>query len=318
MKIVSLDNFCLNPGDLDQTIMNSLGEVIFYERTSSDKIVERSLGAQIVITNKVSFDDSTLAQLSDLKMIVVSASGFDMIDTKAARALGILVCNVPAYSTNAVAQLTFALILNYFTQAEQHIQAVRAGAWAKSADWSFSLQTIQELEGKTLGLIGFGHIGQKVAQIGHSFGMRCLYHNRSGAQGEFKTAQFCPEIDTLLVESDVVSLHLPYVYGTAPLVDAVFLKKMKKTGILVNTSRGRLINEAVLAAELRAGTIAAALLDVLSQEPPQADNPLFQAPHCFLTPHIGWASLQSRQRLQLTIFQNIKSFLADNPINVIN
>ena len=316
MKIVYLDAHTLNPGDFDWAPIESLGGVTFYDRTSPDELVERAKDADIVLVNKVKLNRETLAQLPKLRYIGVTATGYDIIDIAAARERGIVVANVKGYSTDSVAQLTFALLLELTHRVGRHTDSVRAGDWVASPDFSYSKSPLIELAGKTLGLVGYGDIGRRVAQIGRAFGMNVLVNRRSiqpEADGDITVV----DRETLFAESDIVSLHCPATPDTIGFVNRELLTQMKPTAWLLNTSRGSLLNEADVAAALNAGTLAGVGLDVLSVEPPTADNPLLTAKNCLITPHIAWASFEARQRLMALVADNIRAFLDGAPKNVI-
>ena len=317
MKIVYPDAHTLNPGDLDWTPIRSLGDVTFYDRTNPDELVERAKDAEILLVNKVKLSRETLEQLPKLRYIGVTATGYDIIDVAAARERGIIVTNVKGYSTNSVAQLTFALLLELTHHVGQHADSVRAGEWVASPDFSYSKSPLVELAGKTLGLVGYGDIGRKVAEIGRAFGMNVLV-NRRGTQPEAGEDVLVVDRETLFSQSDVVSLHCPTTPDTIGFVNRALLSRMKPTACLLNTSRGSLLNEADVADALNAGTIAGVGLDVLSVEPPSADNPLLTARNCVITPHVAWASFEARQRLMGLVADNIRAFLGGAPKNVVN
>lgn len=321
MKIVVLDGYTLNPGDLDWQPLQALGECTFYPRTASHQVVERAQGAEIVVTNKVVLGAEQFAALPQLRYVGVSATGTNVVDLDAAREHGVVVTNVPAYSTMSVAQQVFALLLELTTQVGHHNRRVQQGAWCESADFCFRDTPLVELDGLTLGLVGFGNIGQAVARIAQSFGMNVLVYARhperhkqlQGGRGPVPV-----ELDGLFAMSDVVSLHCPLTEETAGLVDERRLAMMKPGTFLINTARGPLLDECAVAAALHSGRLAGAGLDVLSQEPPNADNPLLTAPNCIITPHIAWATSAARQRLLTTVVNNIAAFQGGRPINQVN
>ena len=317
MKIVYLDSHTLNPGDLDWAPIRSLGDVTFYDRTSPGELLERARDAEIVLVNKVKLNRETLDQLPQLRYIGVTATGFDIIDVAAARERSIVVTNVKGYSTDSVAQLTFALLLELTHHVGKHTDSVRAGEWVASPDFSYTKSPLVELTGKTLGLVGYGDIGRKVAQIGRAFGMHILVNRRS-PQPETEEGVTVVDRETLFAESDIVSLHCPATPDTIGFVNRKLLAQMKSTAWLLNTSRGSLLNEADVADALNTGTIAGAGLDVLSVEPPTASNPLLTARNCVITPHIAWASFEARQRLMHSVADNVQSFLDGVPTNVVN
>lgn len=309
MQIVVLDGHTLNPGDLSWNGLMSLGKLTVYDRTPHHLIVQRARGAAAVFTNKTPLERDVLYALGrDLKFIGVLATGYNVVDIKAAAELGIPVCNVPAYSTGSVAQMTFALILALCSRVWQHSHAVRAGAWAQCQDFCFWNFPLTELEGKRIGIIGYGHIGQRVAAIAAAFGMEVLVHTRT------IPAQAVPGIaftgfDDLLRSSDIVSLHLPLSSQTQGLMDKEAFCKMKKSALLINTSRGALVVEKDLAGALERGQIAGAGLDVLAAEPPDSKNPLLTAKNCIITPHIAWATREARERLMQVSAANLRAFL---------
>ncbi len=316
MNIVYTDAYTLNPSDLDWAPIRSLGDVTLHDRTSPDELIGRVKDAEIVLTNKVKMPREVLDQLPSLRYIGVTATGYDIIDVAAARERGIVVTNVKGYSTDSVAQLTFALLLELTHHAGIHSQSVRAGEWVASPDFSYAKSPLIELAGKTLGLVGYGDIGRKVARIGRAFGMDVLV-NRRNTQPEADGMVTVVDRETLFAQSDVVSLHCPATSDTIGFVNTALLSRMKPTAWLLNTSRGSLLNETDVADALNAGVIAGAGLDVLSVEPPSADNPLLTAKNCLITPHIAWASFSARQRLMQSVADNIRAFLDGAPRNVI-
>ena len=316
MNIVYTDAHTLNPCDLDWAPIRSLGDVTLYDRTSPDELIGRVKDAEIVLTNKVRLTRETLDQLPNLRYIGVTATGYDIIDVAAARERGIVVTNVKGYSTDSVAQLTFALLLELTHHAGIHSQSVRAGEWVVSPDFSYAKTPLVELTGKTLGLVGYGDIGRKVARIGRAFGMNVLVNRRS-TQPETDEMITIVDRETLFARSDVVSLHCPATLDTIGLVNRALLNRMKPPAWLLNTSRGSLLKETDVADALNAGVIAGAGLDVLSVEPPSANNPLLTAKNCLITPHIAWASFSARQRLMLSVVDNIRAFLDGAPRNVV-
>lgn len=308
MKIVVLDGYAANPGDLDWMPLKALGEVKVYERTPAVLTLERAAGAQAVLTNKVLFGAAEMAALPELRYIGVLATGYNVIDVAAAQARNIVVTNVPAYSTPSVAQHAFALLLELTRGAGRHASLVREGRWSASPDFAFWDTPQVELAGLTLGIVGFGAIGQAVARIALAFGMRVLVHTRTPNPVAWPDVTFVGR-DELFAQSDVVSLHCPLTEATRGLVDTARLATMKSSAYLINTGRGPLVDEEALAAALRAGQIAGAGLDVLSQEPPAADNPLLVAPNCIITPHLAWATRAARQRLLDVAVDNVRAFL---------
>ena len=318
MKITVLDGFAENPGDLSWDGLRALGdEVNIYDRTPGELILSRAAGAQIVVTNKTPLTAETLAKLPDVKFIALLSTGSNVVDCAWARSRGIPVSNIPSYSTESVAQLVFAFILEHTRQVALHSASVMRGDWARCADFCYALAPLTDLCGKTIGVIGYGSIGRAVSRIALAFGMRVLANSRTHSSGEENGVIFCDK-DTLLSESDVVTLHCPLTPETTGMVNAGFLAKMKPSALLINTSRGPVVNEADLAAALNAGVIAGAGLDVLSSEPPKADNPLFTAKNCFITPHVAWAAFETRQRLMDIFLGNIRAFLDGAPRNTVN
>ena len=316
MNIIYLDAHTLNPGDLDWAPIQSLGEVTFYDRTNSDELIERAKDAEILLVNKVKLNRETLEQLPKLRYVGVTATGYDIIDVVATRERGVVVTNVKGYSTDSVAQLTFALLLELTHHVGKHAGSVRAGDWVTSPDFSYWKSPLVELAGKTLGLVGYGDIGRKVAEIGRAFGMTILVNRRNATLGDGKDVRVVDR-ETLFSQSDVVSLHCPATPDTIGFVNRALLSRMKPTAWLLNTSRGSLLNEADVADALNAGTIAGAGLDVLSVEPPKVDNPLLKARNCVITPHIAWASFEARQRLMALVADNVRAFLDGAPKNVV-
>jgi glycerate dehydrogenase len=318
MKIVVLDGYTLNPGDLNWDALNNLGEVALYDRTSYGETVERCKEAKIVLTNKAPLDEAILNQLPDLKYIGVLATGFNIVNTDVCKQKGIVVSNVPGYGTGAVAQFVFALLLELCLHVQKHSDAVFEGRWAKSIDFCFWDYPLIELAGKTLGIIGFGTIGQKVADIATAFDMNVIATGRRQTDQSHRTNFKWVSLDDLLQQSDVVSIHCPLTPDTQGLINAENLGKMKPSAFLINTSRGPIINDADLADALNNNIIAGAGIDVLSKEPPPADNPIFTAKNCIITPHIAWAAKEARARLMDTVITNLEAFIAGQPVNVVN
>lgn len=306
MKIVVLDGYAENPGDLSWEWMKEYGEYKIYERTPADKIYERAEGCDIVITNKTPLRKDILEKLTELKYIGLLSTGFNVVDWDYCKEKGIPVCNIPTYSTEAVAQCTFAHILNFTNSVALHSNSVHNGKWASNPDFCYWLSPLTELKGKTLGIIGFGKIGKAVADIALAFGMRVIANTNHPS--DYKTVEFADR-DTLLASADFVTLHCPLTPATEGMVNGEFLKKMKSTAMLINTSRGQVIDENALAQALENGTIAAAGLDVMCKEPPEADNPLTKLENCSITPHIAWAGFETRARLMEIAKENIKGFV---------
>lgn len=317
-KIVVLDGFTANPGDLSWKAIEEFGSLTVWDRTSPSEILSRAEGAEILLTNKTYLGAEHLGALPALRYISVLATGWNSVDTDAARRLGIDVSNVPAYSTESVVQMTMAHLLNLASGLAVHTNAVRKGAWASADDFSFSLLPLNELAGKTLGIVGFGRIGRRVAQVARAFSMETIAFGPHLTVGEMYDGTKAVELDELFAASDVVSLHCPLNSASRAMVDARRLALMKPTGFLINTARGALIDESALAQALISGKIAGAGLDVLGREQPAADNPLVPLPNCFITPHNAWATRQARERLLAVTVENIKSYHAGRPRNVIN
>lgn len=314
MKIVVLDGYALNPGDLSWEALGELGDLSVYDRTSQEILIERATGADILIPNKVILGAKEMGALPDLKYIGVTATGVNIIDLEAARERGIVVTNIPSYSTASVAQHTFALILELVRSVGFHAERVRQGAWSQCPDFCFWDTTQVELNGKTLGIVGFGDIGQSVARIAQAFEMTVLVHTRSPDPNQQSWVRFV-DLDTLLRCSDIISLHCPLTPETAGFISSEQIAIMKPGAFLINTARGQLIDEEALLVALTHQRLAGAGLDVLSQEPPPPDHPLLKAPNCVITPHLAWATLAARQRLMKILVDNIRSFMMGAPQN---
>lgn len=317
MKIVILDGYTLNPGDLDWSPIKSLGEVTVYDRSAAGQVVERAKGAPIVLTNKVEITREMMEQLPDLKYIGVMATGFNIIDLPAATDHGITVTNVKGYSTHAVAQHTFALLFALLNRVETHSDLVHSGKWTASEDFTFRETPLLEVADKTIGLIGLGDIGHKVADIAKAFGMRVIAYRKNPEKTTDPDIQMVT-LDEVFRQSDILSLHIPLSTETEHIVNKKNLEKMKATAYLINTSRGALVNEADLASSLENHGIAGAGLDVLSSEPPLPDNPLLNAKNCVITPHVAWSLQETRERLMHLISKNIKAYLRGEPVNKVN
>lgn len=317
MRITVLDGHTLNPGDNPWTEIGALGELTVHDRTPADLIVERAKDADIILTNKVPLSAEALGQLPNLKFVSVLATGYNIIDTAACAARGIPVSNVPVYSTDAVAEFVFSLILDFAKRPAFHSQLAMSGAWESCPDFCFWKNPhFRELAGKTLGIIGFGRIGQRVGALASAFKMNILAHSRSrSAETAFPYAW--ASIDEILESSDFISLHCPLTPETHGLISAASLAKMKPTAFLVNTARGPLIDEQALADALNSGLIAGAACDVVSAEPILPTNPLLRAKNLTLTPHIAWAAIEARQRLMAITATNISAFLAGKPIHTV-
>lgn len=316
MKIVVLDGYAANPGDVSWEAMQSLGELTVYDRTAPEEILERAGDADAVLTNKVVLTASIMAQLPALKYIGVLATGYNVVDVKAARERGIIVTNIPAYSTDSVAQLTFAHILNITHRVGHYAHQNRQGRWSSNPDFVYWDTPLIELSGKTMGIVGLGSIGMKVATIARQFGMDVFALTSKNSsdlpQGLQKTT-----LDGLLAISDVLSLHCPLTDDTYHLIDATALSKMKPGAILINTGRGPLVDEEAVAQALESGQLMAYGADVMSQEPPLPSNPLLRCPNAYLTPHIAWATFEARQRLMQIAVDNLQCFISGQPKNVV-
>lgn len=318
MKIVVLDGYTLNPGDLSWDELKKLGDVTIYDRTPVDKVVERASGAEVLFTNKTPVGEDVINNLPGLKFIGVLATGYNIVNTEVAKAKGIIVANVPGYGTASVVQMTFALLLELCLHVQQHSEAVRDGKWARSADFCFWDFPLIELQGKTLGIIGFGSIGQKVGDVATAFGMNIIGNSRHWKGQSHRPNFRWAEVPELLAQSDVVSIHCPLFPETKGLINKESLQTMKSSAFLLNTSRGPIIVDEDLADALNNNVIAGAGIDVLSVEPPSHDNPLFTAKNCIITPHIAWATKEARSRLLDTTVDNLSAFINGNPVNVVN
>ena len=317
LKIVVLDGYTLNPGDLSWNKLKASGDLTVYDYTEKNEIYARAAGAEILFTNKTPLSAEMMAQLPELRYIGVLATGYNVVDVKAATERGITVTNIPTYGTHSVAQMVFALLLEMCHHVQLHSDAVISGEWTKNRDFCFWKTPLIELSGKTIGIIGYGRIGQQVARIADSFSMSILAYDKiqglSPDLAEFRWV----ELDELLRQADVISLHCPLFPDTAGLINQASIAMMKPSALLINTSRGGLIVDQDLADALNNGRITGAALDVLSVEPPPADNPLLHAKNCLITPHISWATAEARSRLMDIAVDNLKSFLQGNPVNVI-
>lgn len=316
MKIVILDAYAANPGDLSWDEFAALGELTVYDRTAPEDVAARIGDAEVVFINKVRLTDDIFAACPNLKLVSILATGYNIVDLAAAKRRGITVCNVPGYSTRAVVQMTFALLLEICQQVGLHSGAVHTGRWQTCPDFCFWDRPLIELDGKTMGIVGYGAIGSAVGTVAQALGMKLLVtarHEKPVPEG----ARFV-SLPELLAQSDVVSLHCPQMAENARMIDAGALAQMKDGAILLNTARGGLLDEQAVADALRSGKLLAAGMDVVSAEPIRADNPLLTAPNCFLTPHIAWAPLETRRRLQTISAENLRAFLAGKPQNVVN
>lgn len=316
MKIVILDAYAANPGDLSWDEFAALGDLTVYDRTAQEDAAARIGDAEVVFINKVRLTDDIFAACPNLKLVSILATGYNIVDLAAAKRRGITVCNVPGYSTRAVVQMTFALLLEICQQVGLHSGAVHTGRWQTCPDFCFWDRPLIELDGKTMGIVGYGAIGSAVGTVAQALGMKLLVtarHEKPVPEG----ARFV-SLPELLAQSDVVSLHCPQTAENARMIDAGALAQMKDGAILLNTARGGLLDEQAVADALRSGKLLAAGMDVVSAEPIRADNPLLTAPNCFLTPHIAWAPLETRRRLQTISAENLRAFLAGKPQNVVD
>ena len=309
MKIVLLEGAAVNPGDLSWDVLHQFGDVTIYDRTAPEEAIARIGDAQIVLINKTPITAELLDACQSVKLICVQATGYNVVDCAAAKERGIIVCNVPAYSTDAVAQFTFSLLLELCNRVGHHDELVHNGVWTACPNFCFWDTPQMELAGKTMGIIGFGQIGKAVGRIAAAIGMKVLYYSRS---------QKNADLETLLAQSDIVTLHCPLTQETEKLINAAAIAKMKDGAILLNTARGALVDETALADALRNGKLRGAAVDVVSREPITADNPLLTAPNCIVTPHMAWAPIETRQRIIDCTVRNIQGYLNGSPVNVVN
>ena len=316
MKIVILDAYSANPGDLSWSPLEALGELTVYDRTRADETVSRCAGAAVVLTNKVVLGRQEMTSLPELKYIGVLATGYNVVDIAAARELGITVTNVPAYSTESVAQMVFAHLLTVTNHTDYYARQNRQGRWSRNADFCYWDMPLHELAGKTFGIVGLGNIGFRVAQIALAFGMK-VKAVTSKAPDRLPPGVEKADLPVLLSTADVLSLHCPLTDETRHLINTSSLALMKPTAILINTGRGPLVNDADVAAALQANRLAAYCADVMTVEPPQADNPLLHSPNAYLTPHIAWASVEARKRLLHIAIENVRAFIEGRPQNVV-
>lgn len=315
MKIVILDGDCANPGDLDWGAFRALGDVTVWSSTPRELVLERAREADVLIDNKVDLGADVLASLPELKYVGLLSTGYNVVDIEAASRLGIVVTNVPSYSTMSVAQHTFALLLSYVGRVPEHVASVKRGDWSKCDNFCYWLREPIELDGKTMGIIGYGEIGKAVAKIALALGMRVLANRRSG--GAAQDGVELTDRDRLLAESDVVSLHCDLNATNAHMADASFLARMKRGAILINTARGGLVDECAVVEALRSGALGAYLADVCEHEPPREGEPLFCAPNAEVTPHIAWASREARGRLLAAAADNLRAWLEGEPRNAV-
>jgi glycerate dehydrogenase len=312
--IVVTDGHTLNPGDLSWKQFEAMGKIVVYDRTSGADALNRCKDATVIITNKTLIPSTVIHFAENLKLIAVTATGFNNVDIEAARQKQIPVCNVPGYGTDSVAQHTFALILELTNYVGKNSSSVTNGEWFRSEDWCYTKTPITELSGKTIGIIGFGKIGQKVAAIASAFGMTVIYHSNHEKSGIGDKAT----LDEVFAQSDIVSLHLPLKTDNHAFVNLRLISLMKPSAFLINTARGQLIHERDLADALKAGKIAGAALDVLSQEPPSIENPLIGLSNCIITPHNAWLSIEARKRIMNITCENVRTALSGNPQNIVN
>ena len=317
MKIVILDGHAVNPGDLSWDFLKQFGELTVYERTPVEDVAQRIGDADIVLTNKSPINEAVLNACPNIKLVCVLATGYNVVDCEATKKRGIPVCNVPDYGTAAVAQFTFALLLDLCHKVAHHAQTVREGKWCACPDFCYWDTPQMELAGKTLGIIGFGRIGRAVGKIANAFGMKVIAYNRSQCE-EGKAIGSYVNLDELLATADVISLHCPLTAENTGMIDAAAIAKMKDGAMILNTARGPLVDEAAVAAALTSGKLRGFACDVISAEPMKADNPLKDAPNCIVTPHMAWAPIESRQRIQDCTERSIRTFLAGKPINTVN
>lgn len=317
MKIVVLEGNAVNPGDLSWDCLNQFGDVTVYSRTAYADAAARIGDAEIVLINKVPVTAELLDQCPSVRLICVLATGYNVVDCDAAKKRGVIVCNVPAYGTNAVAQFTFSLLLELCNRVGHHNKLVHDGVWTSCPDFCFWDTPQMELAGKTLGIIGFGQIGRAVGKIANAFGIRTLAYSRSRCAEGQQIAQYV-DLDTLLSESDIITLHCPLTPATQGIINAETIAKMKDGAIVLNTARGPLIDEAALCSALKSGKLRGAAMDVVSAEPIRAENPLLDAPNCIITPHMAWAPLEARQRIIDITVQSIRAYLAGKPENAVN
>lgn len=318
MKIVELDGYAANPGDLSWEGLKEFGELVVYPRTPAEKVVERATGAEIILVNKVKITEEILDQLPTLRYIGVLATGYNVVDIDAAKKRGVIVTNIPAYSTDSVAQMTFAHILTVFNRVEHYANQTREGKWSSNPDFCYWDTPLYELAGKTLGIVGMGNIGKKVARIALNFGMDVFAFTSKNA-AELPAGVQKTTFDGLLAVSDVLSLHCPLTASTHHLMNHDTLLKMKKHAVvLVNTGRGPLVDESAVAEALEQGRLGAYCADVMMEEPPSADNPLLKQQNAFITPHIAWATFEARKRLMELCVSNVRAYIEGHPINVVN
>lgn len=316
-KAVILDGYTENPGDLSWKCIEDLTDLTVYDRTPPELVIERAREAEILIVNKVVLSEEIIENLPNLKFVATLATGYNQIDCIALRKRNIPVSNIPSYSTNAVAQMVFAYILEHTNRVNEYTQSVKNGDWETCKDFCYWDKPLYELDGKTLGIVGFGKIGSRVAEIAKTFGMNTLVYTPSGKKDGFDNVTFT-DMDTVLKNADFISVHCPLTDKTNGLINKDFLSKLKKSACVINTARGAVAVEKDVADALKDGAFACYCTDVLSTEPPKNDNPLLSAPNCFITPHIAWAAYETRLRLMGILENNIKNFINGTPVNVVN
>jgi glycerate dehydrogenase len=318
MKIVVLDGYTLNPGDLSWDGLKQLGEVTVYDRTAPGELPDRCRDAEVIFTNKTPVGGDLIRRLPSLRFIGVLATGFNIVDVEAAKQRSVIVANVPGYSTRSVAQLVFAMVLEFCHHVQRHSDTVMEGKWARSADFCYWDLPLTELAGKTMGIIGFGSIGRQVGDLATAFGMNIIGAGRNHTDQSGRENFRWASVEELLAQSDVISIHCPLTPETKGLINIESLRRMKSSAVLINTSRGPIVVDEDLAEALNAGIIAGAGIDVLSVEPPSKGNPLFGARNCLITPHIAWATREARARLMDMTIDNLSAFIAGKPVNVVN
>lgn len=317
LKAVILDGYTENPGDISWENIEKLVDLTVYPRTPQEEVFERAKEADILIVNKVPVTRELITGLPNLKFVATLATGYNQIDCEALKEKGIPVSNIPAYSTNAVAQMVFAYILELINKVSEYTADVKSGTWSKCDDFCYWNSPLYELDGKTLGIIGFGKIGKRVSEIANAFGMKTLAYTPSGKKDGVENVVFT-DMDTVIKTSDFITVHCPLTESTKNLIDAEFISKLKSNAFIINTARGGVTNEHDVAEALKNGKLAGYGTDVLSTEPPSPDNPLLSAPNCLITPHIAWAAFETRLRLMGILEENIKAFLNGAPVNVVN
>lgn len=317
MKIVVLDGYSANPGDLSWDGLRTFGELTVYDRTKACDVIERAKDADLILANKVVLKSDVISALPKLKYIGVLATGYNMVDVEYARSRGIVVTNIPAYSTMSVVQMVFAHIFNITNRVGHYACQSRQGRWSASDDFMYMDTPLHEIAGKTIGVVGLGNIGSKVAAIAHEFGMDVFAYTSKNASGLPPTVHKAT-FDGLLAVSDILTLHCPLTENTRHIINSDSLAKMKPGAILINTGRGPLVDEHAVADALTSGHLGAYGTDVMSVEPPRADNPLFSAPNAYVTPHIAWATSEARERLVGIAISNVKAFVENNPVNVVS